>query len=158
MKKIVWIVAVLVWIVAISGCSKKFCQKNYPCNDIDSVMTINSFDTAYIKVPGDTTYIELPFDCPDQQVIYRDGKKEIVYKIKNRVLTVNEVTFADSIRIINQFKESKEFKQYAKTIEVPVPFIPKWIKYWLLGLHIWLIWAYRKNILSLLKLIFARFM
>jgi len=33
-------------------------------------------DTTWLKLPADTTYIELPFDCPDQQIIYKDGKKE----------------------------------------------------------------------------------
>lgn len=148
MKRILLIAAIA--LVAIS-CNRDFCQKKYPCNDVDSVIRITEYDTTYMQLPSDTTYIELPIDCPDQKIVYRDGKKEIVYKIKDRVLTVNQVTFADSLRIINQFKRSSEFKQYEKKVEVPVRYIPKFVYYSFAIMLAILAFTYRKLLVKILK-------
>ena len=144
-------------ILILNGCTKKYCQQHYPCNDSTVTSEVTKFDTTYLQLPSDTTFIELPFDCPDQQVIYRDGKKEIIYKIKDRILTVNEVTFADSIRIINKFKESKEFKQYAKEVEIIKFKTPKNNYYLIGGLILIVLIQNRKKILSLIKILIGRF-
>lgn len=154
MKRTLLLIAIALMSVS---CNREFCQKNYPCSDSVSYIERLKLDTSYLYLPSDTSYIELPVDCPDQQIVYRDGKQEIIYRIKDRILTVNQVTFADSIRIINQFKQSSDFKQYEKPVEVEVPFIPKWIKYLLMIESLLLIWNYRKYILGAIKFVFGRF-
>ena len=144
-------------ILLLNGCAKNYCQQHYPCNDSVNISEVTKFDTTYLQMPSDTTFIEMPFDCPDQQIIYRDGKKEIIYKIKDRILTVNEVTFADSIRIINKFKESKEFKQYAKEVEIIKFKTPKNNYYLIGGLILIVLIQNRKKILSLIKILIGRF-
>ena len=147
----------LATILLLNSCTKKYCQTHYPCNDSTYVSEVTKFDTTYLQMPSDTTFIELPIDCPDQQIIYRDGKKEVVYKIKDRVLTINEVTFADSIRIVEQFKQSKEFKQYSKPVEIVKFKTPKFNYYLIGGLILVILIQNRKKVFQLIKTLFVRF-
>ena len=144
-------------VILFSGCTKKYCQTHYPCNDSVNISEVTKFDTTYLQMKADTVFFELPIDCPDQQIIYRDGKKQVVYKIKDRILTINEVTFADSIRIINKFKESKEFKQYAKEVEIIKFKTPKNNYYLIGGLILIILIQNRKKVFQLIKTLFVRF-
>lgn len=144
-------------ILLLNGCTKKYCQTHYPCNDSVNISEVTKFDTTYFQMKADTVFFELPIDCPDQQIIYKDGKKQVVYKIKDRILTINEVTFADSIRIVNKFKESKEFKQYAKDIEIIKFKTPKFNYYVIWGLTLIILIQNRKKILAFIKILIWRF-
>ena len=148
------LLAILIGVILLSGCSKKWCQENYPCIDSTYIKEAVKFDTTYIKLPADTTYLELPFDCQDQQIIYKEGKKEYIVKIKDKILYINQITKDDSLRIINLFKNSEEFKQAVKDVEKPIPYIPEIVWYTLAALIGLLIFAYRKKILVLIKMLF----
>ena len=134
-----------------SGCSKKWCTEHYPCIDSTSYLEVVKVDTAWFKVPADTTYIELPFDCPDQQIIYKEGKKETKIVVSDRKIYINQITAADSAAIINLFKQSSEFKQAVKEVEVPKLYVPSWVWLTLTSLIILLIFAYRKAVFKLLR-------
>lgn len=138
--------------LALTGCSKKWCNNHYPCIDSTSYREVVKVDTAWFKVPADTTYIELPFDCPDQQIIYKEGKKETRIVVRDRKIYINQITAADSAAIINLFKQSSEFKQAVKEVEVPKLYVPNWLWLTLISLIILLIFAYRKGIMSLLRI------
>ena len=150
-KKIIWIVTLLMWIVLFSGCSKKWCTEHYPCIDSTSYRELVKVDTAWFKLPADTTYIELPFDCPDQQIIYKEGKKETKIVVRDRKIYINQITAADSAAIINLFKQSSEFKQAVKEVEVPKLYVPNWLWLTLTSLIILLIFAYRKAFFNLIR-------
>lgn len=148
MKKLIYIsIAVLL----LSGCSKKWCNNNYPCIDSTNYKEVTKFDTTYLQVPGDTTYIELPFDCPDQQIIYKEGKKETKIVVKDRKIYINQITKADSLAIVNWFKQTDEFKQYSKEVEISVKYIPKWIWLVVLGLLLIVVWQNRSKVISSVK-------
>ena len=147
---------IILSLLLLSGCSKKWCTEHYQCIDSTAYREVVKIDTAWFKVPADTTYIELPFDCPDQQIIYKEGKKETKIVVRDRKIYINHITAADSAAIINQFKQSSEFKQYSRPVDVKIPFIPKWIKYLLMIESLLLIWNYRKYILGAIKFVFGR--
>lgn len=136
----------------LTGCSKKWCNNHYPCIDSTTYTEVVRIDTSWINLPADTTYIELPFDCPDQQIVYREGKTETKIIVKDRKIYINQITAADSAAIINLFKQSSEFKQAVKEVEVPKLYIPRWVWLTLTSLIILLIFAYRKGIMSLLRI------
>ena len=145
----------LISIIALllSGCSKKWCNEHYPCIDSTYLKEVVKIDTTWLKLPADTTYIELPFDCPDQQIIYKDGKKETKIVVRDKKIYINYTTPEDSLRIINLFKNSSEFKQAVKEVPVPCPYIPKWV-YWAIGISVLsLIYTFRKYIISLFSFI-----
>ena len=150
MKNIIIISAIL---LLFSSCSKKWCNSHYPCVDSISVVEKTILDTAWLQMPADTTYIETKIDCPDQQVIFKEGKKETVIKIKDKILYLNQITKADSIRIINQFKQTKEFKQAVKEVPVIEYKTPKWNKSIIIVLSILGLWAYRKFIVRIVRII-----
>lgn len=148
MKKLIYIsIAVLL----LSGCSKKWCNNNYPCIDSTNYKEVTKFDTTYLKLPGDTTYIELPFDCPDQQIIYKEGKKETRIVVKDRKIYINQITKEDSLAIVNWFKQTEEYKQAVKEVEVFKWYVPNWLWFTLTGLILLLIFAYRKTLFRLFR-------
>ena len=151
MKNIILISAVL---LLFSSCSKKWCSNHYPCVDSISIVEKTILDTTWVHVPSDTTYIETPIDCPDQQVIFKEGKKETVIKIKDKILYVNQTTKDDSIRIINKFKQTNEFKQAVKEIPVIEYKTPRWNKNIIISLFILVLWSYRKYIVKFVRVIF----
>lgn len=131
MKKLLLIIII---IALAGGCSRRYCERHYPPKEVENTKYIETIklDTTYLQMPADTTYIELPFDCPDQQIIYREGKKETKIVVKDKVIHVSSITAADSAAIISLYKESKDYKDQTKIVEVK--YIPKWA--------IWLKWIF----------------
>lgn len=148
------IIIAIAAVLSLSGCSKKWCTNHHPCIDSTVTETTIQLDTSYIQLPADTVLIELPFDCPDQQIIYKEGKNETRIVVKDRKIYVNQVTAADSVAIISWFKQSKEFKQAVKEVPVPVYCIPKWLYYYIGISILLLIFAYRNQIIKLIKILF----
>ena len=147
------ILIIIIGVILLSSCSKKWCNEHYPCIDSTYIKEVVKIDTTWLKLPADTTYIELPFDCPDQQIIYRDGKKETKIVVRDKKIYINYTTPEDSLRIINLFKNSSEFKQAVKEVPVSVPYIPNWV-YWAIGISVLsLIYTFRKYIISFFRLI-----
>jgi len=147
------IILIGIALLLFSSCSKKWCNNHYPCIDSISVVEKTILDTTWLQMPADTTYIETPIDCPDQQVIFKEGKKETVIKIKDKVIYLNQITKSDSIRIINQFKQTSEFKQAIKEVPVVEYKTPKWNKSIIIVLSILGLWAYRKFIVRVVRII-----
>ena len=142
---------IILSLLLFSGCSKKWCTEHYPCIDSTNYREIVNIDTSWLQLPADTTYIELPFDCPDQQIIYKEGKKETKIVVRDRKIYINQITAADSAAIINLFKQSSEFKQAVKEVEVPKLYVPSWVWLTLICFVILLIFAYRKILFKLLQ-------
>ena len=142
---------IILSLLLFSGCSKKWCTEQYPCIDSTNYQEIVKIDTSWLQLPADTTYIELPFDCPDQQIIYKEGKKETKIVVRDRKIYINQITAADSAAIINLFKQSSEFKHAVKEVEVPKLYVPSWVWLTLTSLIILLIFAYRKAVFKLLR-------
>jgi bacteriorhodopsin len=102
---------------------------------------------------ADTTYIQTPIDCPDQTIIYREGKKETQIIIKDKIIYLTATTKADSIRFILAYKDSKEFKTITQVKNI-VEFkekTPKWAWYSLGLVFILILWVTRKLWLNLIK-------
>ena len=119
--KLAFIVIILaVLSMVLFGCGRQYCERNYPPIDKDSTSTIERIinDTTYIPLPGDTTYLQMPADCPDQTIIYKEGKANVRVIIKDRILTISRITDKDSIRIISSYKNTSEFKELTKIKEV----------------------------------------
>ena len=152
MKSKTTIIIAIAAILSLSGCSKKWCNNRYPCIDSTVTETTIQLDTSYIQLPADTVLIELPFDCPDQQIIYKEGKRATRIVVKDRKIYVNQVTAADSVAIISWFKQSKEFKQAVKEVPVSTYYIPKWVYYYFGISILLLIFAYRNQIIKLIKI------
>jgi len=151
-----FIVIILVVItILLFGCSKKYCQNRYPCAKKDSTSFIESvkIDTFYIPIKSDTTYIQTPIDCPDQTIIYREGKKETQIIIKDKIIRLTAITKEDSARLFLAYKNTKEFKQLTRTITVVEiqTKTPKWAWY-CLGIAITLLaWSTRNIWRKLIK-------
>lgn len=141
------LIYILIAVLLLSGCSKKWCNNHYPCIDSINYKEITKFDTTWVKLPNDTTYIELPFDCPDQQIIYKEGKKETKIVVKDRKIYINQISKTDSMAIINWFKSTNEFKQAVKEVEVNKFYIPTWVLSVIFGLIAWILFIYRKYII-----------
>lgn len=154
MKSKTTIIIAIAAILSLSGCSKKWCNNRYPCIDSTVTETTIQLDTSYIQLPADTVLIELPFDCPDQQIIYKEGKRATRIVVKDRKIYVNQVTAADSVAIINWFKQSKEFKQAVKEVPVIEYKTPRWNKNIIISLFILVLWSYRKYIVKFVRVIF----
>ena len=87
--KIALIISIIVLIALIfSGCSKKYCRDKYPCIEKDSISIVETanIDTIYIPMLADTVKIETQIDCPDQKIIYKDGKTEYKVIIKDNLI------------------------------------------------------------------------
>ena len=153
MTKIRLIVFFSMLAIIFSSCSKKWCNNHYPCIDSVNIVEKTILDTTWLQMPADTTYIETSIDCPDQEVIFKEGKKETVIKIKDKILYLNQITKADSLRIINQFKQTKEFKQAVKEVSVIEYKTPKWNRNIIIALSIIVIWAYRRFIVKIVRVI-----
>ena len=135
-----FIVIILVVItVILFSCSKKYCYNHYPCTQRDSISykELVKIDTFYIPLYADTTFLQTPIDCPDQTIIYKEGKKETQIIIKDKIIKLFSTTKADSLRYILAYKDSKEFKTITQVKQVVVIEYktPKWAWY-LLGLVI----------------------
>lgn len=144
----------LLLIVTLS-CSKKWCYEKYPMPENDSISKIETatIDTLYIPIPSDTTFLQVAADCPDQKIIYKDGKIEYKVVIKDKVLTISKINQADSLRFIYSYKNTDEFRKLTQIKEVPLIEYkaPKW-SYYLIGVVIVLIgWITRKIWLKFIK-------
>lgn len=147
-KLLLLIIAAIVTIIIVTSCSRQFCQKNYPCIDRDSTSIIQTanIDTIYIPMPADTVKLETQIDCPDQKIIYKDGKVEYKVVIKDKILTVYRISDQDSLRVITAYKNTSEYKKLTeiKEVEKIVTKTPKlaWYSYLLNVLLI--VWLTRK--------------
>ena len=121
-------------LIAIALVSTISCNKNIATQESkkDSTVYIETvkLDTIYLQMKADTTYIKVAADCPDQETILKDGKKEVKVIIKDKILYVTQITKADSIAIVNAFKNSKEYasKELVKIVKETVFKTPKWAK------------------------------
>ncbi|MEY2701927.1 MAG: hypothetical protein RLY43_560 [Bacteroidota bacterium] len=133
---------VLVLILTAFGCSRKYCTTKYPCVEKDSTSYVekSNIDTLYIPLPQDTVKIQSDINCPDQQIIYKDGKTEYKVLIKDKVLTVFRINKADSLRVIYAYKNTEEYKKLTevKIVDKIVYKTPKiaWYSY---GLNLLLV-------------------
>ena len=136
------------------GCSKKYCQEKYPCAEKDSASFIQTYniDTIYIQMNADTTYIESKLDCPDQKIVYREGKVEYKVLIKDKVLTISRISEADSMRLIYGYKNTDEFRRLTQLKIVPEIHYktPKWAYYSLAVSFLLIAWVTRKIWLRLI--------
>jgi hypothetical protein len=132
MKKILLVLV----LASFFGCSKKYCSQRYPCLDKDTTAStyIERVDTNYVYLPADTTFIEIPIDCPDQKVVFKEGKIKYLVQVKDKIQTIYRTSEADSQAIITRYRESKEFKELTKIrYEYVVKHkVPKWCWYLLL--------------------------
>ena len=147
-KILLIIIIAIVATIIVTSCGRHFCQKNYPCIDKDSTSIIQTanIDTIYIPMPADTVKLETQIDCPDQKIIYKDGKVEYKVVIKDKILTVYRISDQDSLRVITAYKNTSEFKRltevkYAKEYIVKTPRLA-WYSYALNVLL--LLWVTRK--------------
>lgn len=152
MKKLLIISIISIFLVS---CSKDYCRTKYPCIENDSTSYIEkaTIDTLYIPMPADTVKIQSDIDCPDQKIVYKDGKTEYKVVIKDKVLTVYRINQNDSLRVIYAYKNTEEFKKLTeikivKEIEYKTPKLA-WYSY---GLNILLVlWITRKIWLKFIK-------
>ena len=156
MKKLLWTIFILTIIVN-SSCSKKFCQKNYPCPP-DSIRIENTVtvDSLWLLMPADTEFVQVPIDCPDQQIIVKDGKTLTKIIIKDRIITVARTTEKDSVLILTLKEKLAYFERIVK--EQPVKYKNRWyFKPVLIGfisLLVFIIIRFRgtlKNVFKMLK-------
>ena len=119
-KTLLIIIIAIVATIIITSCGRHFCQKNYPCIDKDSTSIIQTanIDTIYIPMPADTVKLETHIDCPDQKIIYKDGKVEYKVVIKDKILTVYRISDQDSLRVITAYKNTSEYKKLTEIKEV----------------------------------------
>lgn len=152
MKKLIIISVISIFLVS---CSKDYCRTKYPCIEKDSTSYIEkaTIDTLYIPLPADTVKIQSDIDCPDQKIVYKDGKIEYKVVIKDKVLTVYRIAANDSLRVIYAYKNTEEFKKLTeiKIVDKIVFKVPKWC-YYCIGIIIVLIgWITRKIWLKFIK-------
>lgn len=143
---------IIIILIGLTSCTKRFCTTHYPCDVKDSVSYIERLDTIIIPMPADTVYLETPIDCPDQQVIYREGKHETRVVIKDKILKVYGITAEDSLRVLTTYKRSAEYQELTKVKEVVRYKAPHWAYYLLLfplGIVLYFAYKYRKFLLRL---------
>lgn len=152
MKKLLIISIISIFLLS---CSKEYCRTKYPCIEKDSTSYIEkaNIDTLYIPLPADTVKIQSDIDCPDQRIVYKDGKTEYKVVIKDKVLTVYRINQNDSLRVIYAYKNTEEFKKLTevkivKQIEYKTPKLALYS--YLLNL-ILIGWITRKIWLKLIK-------
>lgn len=124
-KHAIALILIIILIVIVSmffGCTKKIYIER---TKIDSIY-IQKLDTSWLQMPADTTFIELPIDCTDQQVIVKEGKKETKIVFKDRIMTIQQTTKADSILIANLRSELKTAKENIKIDEKIAKIVPFW--------------------------------
>lgn len=123
--------AIIGLIFIISGCSRQWCEQHYPKQDSTTYIETAKIDTIYIPMPADTVFIESQIDCPDQRIIYKDGKVEYKVIIKDKVLTIYRVSEKDSLRLIYAYKNTDEYKKLTQIKEVVKikEKAPKWAWY-----------------------------
>lgn len=152
MKKIIIISVISIFLVS---CSKDWCYDKYPIpeNNSSSYIETANIDTIYLPMPADTVKIQSDIDCPDQKIIYKDGKTEYKVVIKDKILTVYRIGVKDSLRVIYAYKNTDEYKKQTevkivKEIEYKTPKIG-WYSY---GLNLLLlIWVTRKIWIKFIK-------
>ena len=111
-----------------TSCGRDWCYERYPMPEVDSVRITQGLDTLYIPMPADTVFIQSDIDCPDQRIIYKDGKIEYKIQIKDRILTVYRISKVDSLAVITRFMNSEEFKRLTQQVKVIEPVV-KWPKF-----------------------------
>lgn len=135
-------------ILLLFSCSRKYCTEKYPYAQSDSIAHVEvvNIDTIYIPMFADTVKIESKIDCPDQKVLYRDGKIEYKLIIKDKILTLTRISAKDSLRLIYAYKNTEEFKKLAQVKIVPeIQFkVPKWAWCSLIANIVLLVWITRK--------------
>lgn len=120
-EKLLFLVLVITIItIVLASCSKEYCRNKYPCIDKDSTAIIQTanIDTIYLPMPADTVKLETQIDCPDQRIIYKDGKTEYKIVIKDKLLTVFRISDKDSLRVIMAYKNTSEYKRLTEIKEV----------------------------------------
>ena len=141
-KLFLLLLLVIVISIILTACSKEYCKTHYPCVDKDSTSFIQTanIDTIYLPMPADTVKLETQIDCPDQKVIYKDGKVEYRVVIKDKILTLYKISANDSLRLIYAYKNTEEFRKLTEVKEVDkiVFKAPKWC-YYSLGVNLLLI-------------------
>lgn len=128
-----WLITIFILVVIFSSCKPTLqqCNQLYPPQTKDSVSYVEKtkLDTAFFILPGDTTILKVPIPCPDFEAYSKDKSKQTKIIIKDRVLTVYNISKSDSLRIITAYQQSQKSNQ--KTITVykdrPVKYVPKWI-------------------------------
>lgn len=152
MKKLLTISVFFIFLVS---CSKEYCRTKYPCVEKDSTSYIEkaNIDTLYIPLPADTVKIQSDIDCPDQKIVYKDGKTEYKVVIKDKVLTVYRINQNDSLRVIYAYKNTEEFKKLTevKIVDKIVYKVPKWCYYCIGVIFILVAWLTRKIWFKLLR-------
>ena len=145
--KIFAMIAVIAVIFAGCGTTKKLPEIRSEYREIEKV------DTHYVKMPADTQYISVPIDCPDDSIIFVEGKTKTEVVIRDKILTVKRLTKADSVAVYNIYKEKYGNTETVKTVEVEkvVNKIPKFYYYLLAIFIILTIFAYRKPLLKIIK-------
>lgn len=141
------IVAIIAVIFAGCGATKKLPEIRSEYREIEKI------DKQYFKMPADTESISMPIDCPDDSIVYAEGKTKTEIVIKNKRLTVKRMTKEDSLAVFNIVKEKYGNTETVKTVEVEkiVHKIPKFFYYLLAILLVLTIFAYRKPLLKVVK-------
>lgn len=145
MKKLLILSVLSIYLI---GCNREYCQKHYPCPQVDSINSETNLISSIVwsPIPQRKYTFDLPFYCKDGKitVVNNGSTSEIIYK--DKILTINTITPRDSAAIISNFMSTNKFKQLIKTVEIPIEVIkwPKWLWY-SLGLNIALLgWVTRK--------------
>lgn len=154
-KLLLILLAIVIISIVATACGRNYCKMHYPCIEKDSISIIQTanIDTVYLQMPADTVKLETQIDCPDQKVIYKDGKVEYRVVIKDKVLTLYKISERDSLRLIYAYKNTEEFKKLTqvKYVDVIKHKVPKWCWY-SLGLNLLLlIWITRKFWIGLIN-------
>lgn len=147
-------IIVIIGAIALSGCSRQWCETRYPVSV--STSYIEKIDTSWLLMPADTELIMIPADCPDQQVKVKDGGKETKIMIKNKIITIERRSKADSIQILSL--KSKLLEQKIKIVEKPTPIVPGWVRKLLLAelitaISIIIYWQRKRLIPLIIRLI-----
>jgi hypothetical protein len=149
---LVIVIVIITVLIFCFGCNKEIVNQETNTVKKDSSYYFERWgaNIEYLPLPQDTLRVKVPIDCPDQEIKVTDNKKDITIQIKDKRLSINIDGKKDSLRHINLFKESKEYKEATnvkesiKEVKTTVYINYKWAWYSLLANILFLLWITRK--------------
>jgi hypothetical protein len=149
-------VSITLAILLLAGCRA---TQQLPVSTSYEVIETERIDTQIVILPADTQYVSIPIDCPDDSIYFGVGKTKTEIVIKDRILKIKTFTREDSIQIFNSYKQkfSKETAVKEVIVEKEVAKVPKFIIYSLVILLVLVLFAYRKQLLKIIRMLFGLF-
>lgn len=151
----IWVFAICLFLFSCKAPAKIMSQQDSK----DSVRIEYKIKDTVIRIPGDTVRLQTKVPCPDADWHgeVKGNKTSVKASLKNGELNVD--CHSDSLNLRIQYLEkeltNRNVSVTTNTIEVPVnvpkPYIPKWVWYLLFysfGITLWKFW---KQIVQLVK-------